>query len=131
MRLLLDTHFLIWLASAREHLTVREKAVLMDPDNELIVSAVSIWELRTKARSERRRGRAELTLHPAAAVAFCEQNDIPIRPIAIADCTVVLRVEPENNDPFDEMIVVHAQELGARLLTRDDPLIHHPLAYQP
>ena len=131
MRLLIDTHFLIWLATDRQQLTASDRDVLIDPANELFVSAVSIWELRTKVRAERRRKRPELTLFPAAAIAFCRENDITIFPLTVEHCTIILRTEPLNNDPFDEMIVVHAQELGAMLLTRDDHLLHHPLAYHP
>ena len=131
MRLLIDTHYLIWMATDRSRLTAGEKALLIDPDTEVIVSAVSIWELRMKARAERRRGKPELTLFPAGALAFCKANDIAIWPLSIEDCTVVLRVEPTNYDAFDEMIVVHTQESGARLLTRDEHLEHHPLAFHP
>lgn len=131
MRLVIDTHYLIWMATDRAQLTFAEKALLIDPDTEVIVSAVSIWELRMKVRAERRRGKAEMTLFPAAALSFCKANDIPIWPLSVEDCTVVLRVEPTNYDAFDEMIVIHAQEAGARLLTRDEHLEHHPLAYHP
>lgn len=131
MKLLIDTHILVWLATNPDELSVKERAALIDPDNDIIVSAVSLWELRTKARAERRRGKAELTLFPPEAIAFCDANGIAIRPLKIEDCAVALRVEPSNNDPFDEMLIVHAQQLGARLLTRDEHLVRHPLAYHP
>jgi PIN domain nuclease of toxin-antitoxin system len=131
MRLLIDSHYLIWMAADRSQLRAWEKSLLLDPDVEVIVSAVSIWELRMKVRAERRRGRSELTLSPAGAIAFCKANDVSIWPLSVEDCTVVLRTEPTNFDAFDEMIVVHAQLSGARLLTRDEHLEHHPLAYHP
>jgi len=131
MRILLDTHVLVWMATDRARLAHWEREAVGDPDHALIASAISIWELRAKVRAERRRGRQELMLDPVGAIRFCAEADIPIDPFTIEDATIPLQVEPPHGDPFDEMLLAHAQRLGARLLTRDDRMIDHPLAYRP
>ena len=129
MRVLLDTHILIWLAVDRAQLSYRELAVIENEDAALLLSSISLWELRAKIRSEKRRDRRELNLDPASAITFCEGARIDIDDVRIDDTTLPLAVEPPHGDPFDEMLLVHAQRLGAKLLTRDRKLLGHPLAY--
>lgn len=131
MRLLLDTHILVWFATDRASLSRAERTALEDSAGDLHVSAISLWELRAKARAGRRKKRIELTLDPAGAIAFCERAGIIMHEIMINDVTVRVEVDPVHGDPFDEMMILHAQQLGARLLTRDRYLVDHPLAYQP
>ena len=50
MRLLLDTHVLIWSVSAPENMSDELQAVIRDPGNELFVSLVSLWEVIIKLR---------------------------------------------------------------------------------
>ena len=130
MRLLLDTQILIWLADDRARLNEREKAA-MTSAHELVASAISLMELRIKARAETRRGRAPSLLSPANAIAFCQRWGMVIYPVEPADVTVSLAIDPVHGDPFDELMLAHAQALGARLLTRDRKLLDHPLAYHP
>lgn len=130
MRLLLDTQILVWLADDRHRLSARERTAIAGAD-ELLVSTLSLMELRIKAGAERRRGRALSLLSPADAIAFCQARSIPIHPIAPSDTTVLLPDDPPQGDPFDEMLLAHASALQARLLTRDEKLRDHPLAYHP
>jgi len=131
MKILLDTHVLVWLATERHQLSRWEQDAIGNPDHVLIVSSISIWELRAKVRAERRRGRQELMLDPVGAIRFCAAADILVDLFTAEDATVALAVEPPHGDPFDEMLLVHAQRLGARLLTRDERMVDHPLAYLP
>ena len=130
MRLLLDTQVLVWLASDRKKLSGRERSAVADA-SELLVSALSLMELRIKTRAERRRGQAASVMSPDDAIAFCQARGIPIHPLTADDLTVVLELDPSHGDPFDELLLAHAQVLQARLLTRDSKLRKHPLAYQP
>ena len=130
MRLLLDTQILIWLASENHKLSADEKAAIAAAD-ELMVSALSLMEIRIKTRAERRRGRPPSLMSPADAINFCARRTIHIHPLVADDLTVSLDIEPSHADPFDELMLAHAQALQARLLTRDRKLRRHPLAYQP
>ncbi len=82
-------------------------------------------------RAERRRGRTGFVPTAAHGLKFC--HDVGIKVLALEPDDVLIALDPPspNFDPFDEMLLVHAQRLNARLLTRDDPLDTHPFAYQP
>ncbi|UVO51610.1 type II toxin-antitoxin system VapC family toxin [Sphingomonas sp. SUN019] len=129
--MLLDTHIAVWLATDELLLTARERALFVDPSVDLVLSVISIWEVRTKAMAEARRGRTDLAIGPVALTAFYEAQNVEIASLHPLDCTTVLEAPLVHNDPFDEMLLVHAQRLRARLVTRDDKLFSHPLAYQP
>lgn len=126
-----DTHVLIWLASDRARLSATERTAIGERSNELMVSAISIWEIRTKSHATLRRGRGETVIDPRAVLSFCRDREITVVSLEPEDCATALLNPINHNDPFDEMIVVHARRVGARLLTRDRDLRHHPLAYHP
>ena len=128
MRLLLDTQILIWLASERNKLNAREKAAIVTAD-ELLVSVLSLMEIRIKTRAERRRGKSLTLMSPADAIAFCAERKITIYSLVADDLAVTLEIDPSHGDPFDELMLAHAQALQVRLLTRDRKLRKHPLAY--
>lgn len=129
MTLLLDTHILIWFAASQAKLSIRERTALIDASH-LLVSSISIWEIRAKIRAERRRGKPLLAFDPVMALSFCETMDINVEAVSIADLVAPpLQPDPLPGDMFDELLLVHAQRLGAKLLTRDRKLVGHPLAF--
>ncbi|UIJ46434.1 type II toxin-antitoxin system VapC family toxin [Sphingomonas cannabina] len=127
MSVLLDTHFVIWLAKDGAELTPRERAFLDAQEERAWISAISIWELRIKWSKVSRNGERKGALAPEAAMLFADLAGIEIVPITGVDCTMPLRTPLSHKDPFDEMLLVHAQQRGARLLTRDSDLQGHPL----
>lgn len=130
MKVLLDTHFLVWLAAGATNLRAAERAVIQDGGNEILASAASVWELRIKwTRRVRSRGN-EGTIDPTRALTFAEDVGIAILPLSAADCAATLKVTIPHHDPFDEMLLIHAQQIGARLLTRDGEMRAHPLVLQ-
>lgn len=131
MRLLLDTHFLIWMVVLPSELSATERATLTNPDHELIVSPVSLWELRVKWNQLDRDGNRKGALDPAQAFSYIEGNAIELAMLTGADTVTSLAVPLAHRDPFDEMLLIHADRLGARLFTRDRLLADHPLAYRP
>jgi PIN domain nuclease of toxin-antitoxin system len=131
VRLLLDTHYLIWLATDRTKLTEAEYDLIEHPDTMLSASVVSIWELRTKWNTIDRNGDRKGTISPETGLALLERAAIDLTMLTAQDAIASLEPRPSNKDPFDEMLLVHAQRLGAKLLTRDRQLLTHPLAYQP
>ena len=127
MKLLLDTHFLSWMALAPHKVHRREQALISRCD--LFASAVSILELRIKwDKFERGRGRRNDLLDPAKALDYIARHGIDLVVLTGEDCATVLDTAMPHHDPFDEMLLVHAQRIGGRLLTRDGELEDHPLA---
>lgn len=130
MRVLLDTHFLVWLAAGAGNLRPAELMVIQGEDNEVLASAASIWELRIKWAKQGRRSPTDGKTDPERALTFADDAGIAILPLRPADCAASLQIAISHGDPFDEMLLIHAQRLGARLLTRDRHLLDHPLALQ-
>jgi PIN domain nuclease of toxin-antitoxin system len=131
MRLLLDTHILIWLIRDTRKLKPAEIALIGSPDVEPFVSVVTIWELRIKWQLFFASGARKGELDPADAIRFCGDNGVTLAALSPTDYAAPLVPPLAHTDPFDEMLLVHAQQLGAKLLTRDDRLLGHALAASP
>ena len=131
MRLLLDTHILIWLIKDTRKLRPAEIALISSPDVEPHVSVVTIWELRIKWQLFFAGGGRKGELDPADAIRFCSDNGVTIATLGPTDYAAPLIPPIAHTDPFDEMLLVHAQQLGATLLTRDERLLGHALAASP
>jgi PIN domain nuclease of toxin-antitoxin system len=130
VKVLLDTHFLVWMIEQEEWPTQSERVLLDSPEVELLASSISVWEVKIKAAALKQRGRSGF-VSPAQVLAFADTSGIAIEPLDATTCTLALRPPLEHPDPFDEMLLTHAQQLGARLLTRDEKLRDHPLALSP
>lgn len=130
MRLLLDTHFLIWLIRDPGELLPAERAVISDPASRLMLSVASIWELRIKWNTRRADGRRKGEVSPDYGLDYAVTNGIDLLPLMPEDAIEALAKSPPHSDPFDEILLVHAQRHQARLFTRDRNLIGHPLALQ-
>ena len=130
MNILLDTHVLIWLIEAPARLDRAERRILERAQHSTYVSVVSLWEIRIKWESIDRRGRRKGSVDPRAALAFVRSSEIMIACLDEHVAVASLETTTIHHDPFDELLLVHAQELGAKLLTRDSMLLRHPLAVQ-
>ncbi len=128
MRLLLDTHIAVWAALDPDALTDGERRWLTGRDTELVLSAVAVWELRLKWHSLHISGARKGPVDPASVVAFAEAIGWELLPLTARHAAVELRQPLAHKDPFDELLLVQAQEGGMRLLTRDAKLAGHPYA---
>jgi PIN domain nuclease of toxin-antitoxin system len=128
--MLLDTHFLIWLVRSPETISRAERSAMADPDTELLASVISIWEVRIKWNLRDSRGRRKGEISPDEALALAADRGIELASLHPRDCAVALEPPLQHRDPFDEMLLVHARQLGAQLLTRDTRLLDHPFALQ-
>ncbi|CAN5389477.1 type II toxin-antitoxin system VapC family toxin [soil metagenome] len=131
MRVLLDTHILLWMARCPERLNRFERDILAIEDTTLLVSVLSIWELRIKWQKFDRHGVRKGEFSPERALIYIEQHDLELVPLSGPELTAVLEPPLLHSDPFDEMLLVHAGRCRAKLLTRDRHLIAHPLAIRP
>lgn len=128
VRLLLDTHVLVWLARAPELLSPGEVDLLDRAPEPPIVSALSLWELRIKWEKRHPSGARKAVLGPDEAIEYIERTGLALVALTAERCVSPLRPPLDHGDPFDTMLLVQALHLGARLLTRDRHLIGHPLA---
>ena len=92
------------------------------------VSAVSNWELRLRNIARHRSGGRRSRFSPEDVVGALEDQDVTFPPIAVRHAAGELDRLPDHKDPFDERLLVQAQEEGLRLPAVDRPLVGHPLA---
>ncbi len=128
MRLLLDSHIAIWAALDPSGLTRAERTWMAAADGPLVLSAVAVWELRLKWHSFHISGSPKGPIDPAAVVAFAAAIRWDVLPLTARHAAAELAQPLGHRDPFDELLLVQAQDEGMRLLTRDARLVGHPFA---
>ena len=118
MRILLDTHILIWAITMPERLASYAQAAILDAENEVLFSAASIWEIAIKAALRRADfvARPEIVAHEALDIGFAE---LPVR--SAAACRVA-ELPLLHRDPFDRLLIAQSIEEPAILYTADDLL---------
>jgi PIN domain nuclease of toxin-antitoxin system len=120
MRLVLDTHIWIWSLSDPQQLSPQVSAALGDADNELWLSAVSVWELLTLVRKGRLRVAGDVGQWLKAALSAAPLREAPLtHDIAIES----QRLDLPHWDPADRFIAATSRLLGATLVTADERLI--------
>ncbi|MDD9990645.1 MAG: type II toxin-antitoxin system VapC family toxin [Rhodospirillales bacterium] len=107
MRVLLDTHALLWWVEDSPHLSASARKVVADEANEILVSAASAWEIATKYRL----GKLPEAEAVATDVVGCIADEgFEALAISVADAERAGRLPGIHRDPFDRMII--AQALG-------------------
>jgi PIN domain nuclease of toxin-antitoxin system len=115
MKLLLDTHLLLWAAGEPQRLSKPARRLIDNPDNELLFSAASLWEVAIK----RRLGREDFKVDARLLRRGLLDNGYSELPI-ISDHVVATESLPLlHRDPFDRILVAQATVEGVTLLTID------------
>ena len=130
MRVLLDTSYLFDFMDRPGMFLASERRVLAARGTDFYVSAVSIWEMRLKHNARHRSGERKSRFSPEDVVAALQDQDITFLPMTMRHAASELETTLDHKDPFDELLLVQAQEEGLRLLTVDRRLVEHPLAVE-
>jgi PIN domain nuclease of toxin-antitoxin system len=118
MRLLLDTHILLWALDTPAQLDSGTRALLEDPANEVLFSAASIWEIAIKVRL----GRADFPVRPEAIAQAARDTGFTELPVHADAAARVADLPLHHRDPFDRLLVAQAMAEPMRLYTAD-PLL--------
>ncbi len=121
MRLLLDTHVALWAVTTYERLPDTVQDMITARDNEIVVSAVSIWEISIK-HALARRGRIGLPVSGEEALGLFQQSGYQLLPIAPSHAAAIDQLPDHHADPFDRMLVAQALVEPLRLVSHD-PMI--------
>lgn len=119
MRLLLDTHALLWFLQNSPSLSAAAKAAIEDPTNEKFVSIATCWEMAIKA------GLGKLRLVEPVAVFLGRElpaNNFDLLAISFAHATAVENLPPHHKDPFDRLLIAQAQAEGIPIVSVDAAL---------
>jgi len=122
MRLLFDTHLLLWAAAKAARLPKAARALLEDPANERLFSAVSIWEVAIKAGL----GRVGFQPKPQALLRGLVENGYVELPVTSGHAAAVERLPLIHKDPFDRILIAQAEVEGVTLVTADPVLAKYP-----
>jgi PIN domain nuclease of toxin-antitoxin system len=122
MRLLLDTHLLVWAMGEPERLPAGCAAMLEDPSNSLLFSVASLWELVIKQAL----GRPDFNLEPSLLRQALLGGGWQELPIEASHALAVSQLPPLHRDPFDRLLLAQAQVEGLLLLTADSQLSLYP-----
>ena len=128
MHVLFDTTYLYRLTEALGTLPEADRRFLSEHDARVYVSAVSVWEMRLKYNARHPSGERKSPFDPNDVLAVLEGQDVTFLPMSMAHAAKALDPPLDHKDPFDELLLVQAQEEGLRLLTADRRLAQHPLA---
>ncbi len=118
MKLLLDTHLLLWSAGQPDRLSTTARRLMKDAANELMFSAASFWEIAIK----RALGRDDFQTDPRLLRRGLLDNGYSELPVSSDHAIAIDGLPRYHKDPFDRILVAQAMVEGITLLTVD-PLI--------
>jgi PIN domain nuclease of toxin-antitoxin system len=119
MRLLLDTHVLLWWHDQPAHLTETAYNAINDLDNDVFISVVNGWEMQIKAQL------GKLTLSKPLHVIFREEqatNGFRLLPVTMEHVYALDSFPLHHRDPFDRLLIAQAHQEGLTLVTHDPKL---------
>ncbi len=126
MKLLLDSHTLLWALFEPERLSPNARELIGDTDNQIIVSYVSFWEITVKIA----KGKLQV---PGSSIKpiLKESRELGFQFLPLQDEHLVLLESlptfPDHKDPFDRMLVAQAIVEGIPLLTFDAKIRRYPV----
>ena len=122
MKLLLDTHLLLWTAGQQKCLSNAARALLANSDNELLFSAASLLEIAIK----RQFGRHDFSVEPRLLRRGLLDNGYSELAITSEHAMAFDILPPIHKDPFDRILVAQALAEGVALLTTDPLVAQYP-----
>lgn len=124
MKLLLDTHVFLWIATDDGRLPRDLKTILREPSNDVYLSVASSWEIAVKARS----GKLALPM-PVWAFILESRERLGIQTLSIQESAVahVAKLPDIHRDPFDRMLVCQAIQHELTIVTSDTHVQRYPV----
>lgn len=122
MKLLLDTHLLLWAAGEPKRLSAAARKLLDDPRHELLFSAASLWEIAIKSTL----GRDDFRVEPRLLRRGLLDNGYAELPVTSQHAVSIDGLPPLHKDPFDRLLLAQAASEGITLLTTDAQLAEYP-----
>ena len=122
VKLLLDTHIILWSATDLGHLPLEAARMIEDRENEVFFSVASLWEIVIK----RALGRSSFDVEASVLRRGLLDNGFCELPIESKHVLAVQGLPPLHGDPFDRVLIAQATVEGLLLLTSDDMVARYP-----
>ena len=119
MRILLDTHAIVWWATGDERLSRRARVTIANPETEVFISIASAWEIQIKATLEK------LTLNESVDALYRNliiDHQFRLLGIELGDIDQLSKLPSHHRDPFDRMLAAQALRRHCSLVTKDEVL---------
>ena len=121
MRLLLDTHILLWAAGEPEKLSIAGRELLLAPENALYFSPASIWEIVIK----RGLGRDDFQVDPVRLRKLLMVYGYTEVPVTSDHALALDGLPPLHKDPFDRLLLAQARSEGMMLVSSDTQVLRY------
>jgi PIN domain nuclease of toxin-antitoxin system len=121
VRLLLDTHLLLWAVASSKRLSREARALLEDQGNDVHFSAASMWEIAIKSGL----GRSEFRIDVAAVAAALPAMGLAELPVKAAHAVAVTQLPAIHRDPFDRLLLAQSIAEPLVLVTNDAALARY------
>src|SRR5665213_713837 len=122
MKLLLDTHLILWIGLDSRKLSKIVRSLIDDPENQPCFSVVCIWEIVIKNG----RGKPDFQVDVAVLRRNLLDAGYIELPVTSNHALEVGRLPPIHRDPFDRLLVAQATVEGITLLTNDPAIARYP-----
>ena len=117
MNYLLDTHVFLWTLAKTENLSKRALEAIKNPDNEIFVSAVSLWEIAIKVRIQKLNLDA---VRPDELIALAEKMQFQLMSLSAEEAVSYYQLnENTHHDPFDRMLIWQSISRNIALISKD------------
>ena len=123
MKLLLDTHTFLWWDSEPEKLSQRALELCQNPENILILSVASIWEMQIKIQL----GKLKIKMPLSELIRQQQENGVGILPVEASHIFAVENLPNHHKDPFDRLLVAQAIVEDAVLVSADPLITQYPV----
>ena len=124
MRLLLDTHIALWAVADDPRLPAGAAGLIADPDNEVLVSVASLWEIAIK-HALARGGPNDMPISAQEALGYFRDAGYAMLDILPAHVIAIEQLPRLHADPFDRLLVGQALTVPLRLITHDARLARY------
>ena len=115
MKLLLDTHVLLWALEDSPRLPYDIREMICDEHNDIYVSVVSLWEISIKHKKT-----PEKMIYSATQIRdYCQRAKYYFLSVNVDNVSVLDKLESEHLDPFDRMLACQSESNNMKLLTHD------------
>lgn len=116
MKLLLDTHAFMWWHSEPEKIPDQTLSLLQDPNHDILLSLVSLWEMQIKIQLGKLTLREDLEIIVQSEQ---EQNDIKLITITLPHIIKLKDLPHYHKDPFDRLLIAQSVVENTILISRD------------
>ena len=118
MRLLLDTRIALWAVADDRRLSAKARTLIVDPANEIVVSAASLWEIAIK-HALARGSPNDMPISASEALGYFREAGYELLDVSPAHVIAIETLPTLHADPFDRILVAQALNVPLRLLTHD------------